>query len=89
MKQMTPQMARQLADQVGLQIGKAVSDGMNEFTIRLNPAELGRVTVKLNFGDDGTLRASVMTDRPETLQMLQQDSRSLERALGESDSRGR
>jgi len=85
-KTLTPQqaaMARQLADQVGVSINKAVDNGVSEFTIRLNPAEMGNVTVKLQFGDTGLLRATVMADSRETLDLLQRDARGLERALGE------
>ena len=35
----------------------------------------------MELSDDGNLRAAISADRPETLDLLQRDSRSLERAL--------
>ena len=70
-----------VAHQVGLQITKAVADGQNEFTIRLNPPELGRVEVRLEFGADGGVKAALSAEKPETLNLLQRDAAALERAL--------
>src|SRR3546814_11737514 len=47
----------------------------------LHPAELGRIEVKLENASDGTLRAVISAERPETLDLLQRDARGLERAL--------
>jgi flagellar hook-length control protein FliK len=52
--------------------------------INLKPVELGSVEVKLDFGTDGRVHASVMAERPETLEMLQKDQRTLERALNDA-----
>lgn len=68
-------------NQVNIQIAKAVEAGDKNFTIRLDPPELGRVTVKMQFTQDGVVRAEVVADRRETLDMLRRDSRSLEKAL--------
>ena len=67
--------------QVAMQLSKAVQNGMDRMTIRLDPAELGRVEVKLEVGHDGRVIALVAAERPETLEALRQDARSLERAL--------
>ena len=69
------------AAQVAIQIGKAVQDGMSRINIRLNPPELGRVDVKLDLGFDGRILAVISVERTETLELLQRDSRLLERAL--------
>ena len=52
--------------------------------INLKPVELGSVEVKLDFGADGRVQASIMAERPETLEMLQKDQRTLERALNDA-----
>lgn len=54
--------------------------GARSFEIRLDPAELGRVEVQLDL-DRGKAEATIVAHRPETLALLIQDSRNLERAL--------
>lgn len=70
--------------QVTLQIVKAFADGLDRITIQLHPKNLGRVDVRLEIGQDGRMTAIIAADRPETLEMLQRDSRALERALQEA-----
>ncbi|GHF22645.1 flagellar hook-length control protein [Kordiimonas sediminis] len=76
----TPEFAQKIANDFGLQVTKAVQDGKQEFTMRMDPAELGRVTVKMQF-ENGKMTAKVMAERPETLEILQRDVRGLERAI--------
>ncbi|MCF4165234.1 flagellar hook-length control protein FliK [Zavarzinia compransoris] len=54
---------------------------MDVFEISLTPDDLGRVDVRLEFGEDGRVAAHVYADRPETLAMLQRDRGDLARAL--------
>ncbi len=77
----SPHMGGQIAKQLNLQVTNAVKNGSNEFTMRLDPAELGRVQVKMKFSSDGTVAAQVMVERPETLSLLQREVRGLERAI--------
>ena len=77
----TPNAAQAAVDQVGLAINRAVQDGRNQFTIRLDPPELGRVEVRLEFQAEGAMRATVTADQRDTLTLLQRDAHSLERAL--------
>jgi flagellar hook-length control protein FliK len=67
--------------QVAMHIAKAVQNGTDKISIRLNPAELGRVDIKLEVARDGAVTASIIVERPETLELLKGDARSLERAL--------
>ncbi len=78
-------MTPQISQQVTMQVHRAIENGESEFTIRLDPREMGRVTVKLTFATDGTLKAAVMADKPETLDLLQRDSRALEKTLQEGN----
>ena len=71
-------------NQVFVQLTKAVQNGQNKISVQLRPEELGRVEVKLDIGGDGRVKAMVMADKPETLDLLQKDSRVLERALQEA-----
>ncbi len=68
-------------DQVAAQINRALSGGKDRITLQLNPSELGRVDIKLDLGTDGSVKAVVSVDRPDTLDLLQRDLRGLEKAL--------
>ncbi len=68
-------------EQVAVQIRRAVSSGNDRISIRLHPAELGRLQVKLEVADDGHVRALITAERAETLDLMQRDLRGLERAL--------
>lgn len=70
--------------QVAIHIARAVQDGNNRISVHLNPPELGRVDVKLDVMADGRVTAIVTADRQETLDLLQRDSRNLEKALQDS-----
>lgn len=70
--------------QVALQIAKAVQNGTDRISIRLHPAELGRIDVKLEVSQNGQVAATITVDRPETLELLKADSRALEQALADA-----
>lgn len=67
-----------------VEIGMRALKGNTEFTIRLDPAELGRVEVKLAIDEEGGVTAKLTADRVETLQLLQRDARTLERAFDQA-----
>jgi flagellar hook-length control protein FliK len=69
--------------QVALQITKALDQDRTEIRIRLDPPELGKVDIQLEFRDL-RLSAAVSAERSDTLELLQRDSRSLMRALREA-----
>ncbi|KLN59035.1 hypothetical protein WH96_19885 [Kiloniella spongiae] len=69
------------ADQLSIHIRKAVGDNKDSISIKLHPSELGRVDVKLEIVDGSTMKAMITAERPDTLDMLQRDSRMLEKAL--------
>lgn len=70
-----------LSDQVAVRLQKAAANGRHRVSVRLQPAELGRIDVKLDIGKDGVVRALVSADRADTLDVLQRDSRELDKAL--------
>gem|GEM_PF-3574350 len=76
-----------IANNVGMQISKSMMAGQTEFTIRIDPPELGRVNVKMHFGQDGTLRAMIQTDTREAMQLLQREQGVLERALEQAGAK--
>ena len=67
---------------VSAQINKAAQSGNTKnMTLHLDPPELGRVEVRLEFGDERSVKANIIVEKPETLLMLQRDAQALERAL--------
>lgn len=67
---------------VAAQMTKSAKEGKaNVITLELDPPELGRVDVKLEFGSDNTVKALLTVEKPETHLMLQRDVAFLERAL--------
>ena len=66
---------------VGVEITAKIAAGRNQFDIRLDPADLGRIHVKVNVDRDGNITTHMMADRPETLDLLRRDTQGLERAL--------
>ncbi len=67
-------------EQVAVRIAAQVRDGMDMIRIQLEPADLGRVDVRLHM-QDGAVTAVVTADNQDTLDLLQRDSRSLQQAL--------
>ncbi len=67
--------------QVAVQITRAVQNGTDRFTVELKPVALGRITVNLEVGHDNRVIAVLSAERADTLELLQRDSRALERAL--------
>lgn len=55
--------------------------GSNQFDIRLDPPELGRIDVRLDVDSNGQVTSHVTVDRPETLTLLQSQQPQLQRAL--------
>jgi flagellar hook-length control protein FliK len=66
---------------LGTAIAVKAAGGAKSFEIRLDPAELGRVEVKLDIGSDGKADATITVHRPETLALMLSDSQNLERSL--------
>jgi flagellar hook-length control protein FliK len=69
---------------LAVSIAAKAKDGQNEFNIRMEPAELGRVDVRISVDAAGKAQAHLTADKPQTLQMLQRDSQTLERSLKDS-----
>jgi flagellar hook-length control protein FliK len=59
-------------------------EGAKQFDIRLDPPELGRVDVKLSVDNTGKAQAHLTVEKPQTLNLLQRDSGSLQRSLKEA-----
>ncbi|MCB1508258.1 MAG: flagellar hook-length control protein FliK [Hyphomicrobiaceae bacterium] len=66
---------------VAAEVVRQAQGGKTQFDIRLDPPELGRISVRLEIDPDGNTRTHLTVDRSETLDVLRQDQRALERAL--------
>lgn len=75
-----PQTVQTLAARIA---ARAVEGG-RVFDIRLDPAELGRVEVRLEMGADNSVRALLSAERADTLAELQRSARDLEKALADA-----
>ena len=69
---------------IAIHIAQHTDTGANRFQLRLDPPELGRVDVRMEVSAEGKLSAVIAVERPETLDLLQRDSRALERSLMEA-----
>jgi flagellar hook-length control protein FliK len=62
----------------------AQSGENRSFTLQLDPPELGRLEIQMQFTKDKSVKAHMIFEKPETMLMLQRDSQALERALQEA-----
>lgn len=75
--------AKEVLDQVKVQIAKAGANG-DTIKVQLKPVELGSIEVKLDVAKDGSVSGVVTADNKDTLAMLKNDSRTLEKALSDA-----
>lgn len=80
--QTTPTQVPAMA--IALQMSKNLQKGSSSFDIRLDPAEMGRIDVRMEVRQDGHITAHLTVDRPETLDLLQRDARALQQALNDA-----
>lgn len=80
----TPVQPQTPAREIAINMARNLGNGTNRFEIRLDPAELGRIDVRMEVNADGRVQAHLTVEKPETLEMLQRDARSLEKALADA-----
>jgi flagellar hook-length control protein FliK len=66
---------------VAFEITSKALAGKGQFDIRLDPADLGKIHVRLEVDRDGNVVTHMVADRTDTLDMLRKDTAGLERAL--------
>ena len=66
---------------LAVEIAVTAQSGKSRFEIRLDPAELGRIDVRLDVDRHGQVTSHLTVEKPETLAMLRQDAPQLQRAL--------
>ena len=80
----TTAQATQTAQTVAVQITQNANAGVTSFNMQLEPAELGRLEVRLKFDRDGGIKAHLIAEKPETLAMLKQDEGQIHRILSQA-----
>ena len=66
---------------LAVEIAASVKSGKTSFEVRLDPADLGRIDVRIDVDRNGQVTSHLTVERPETLSMLRQDANQLQRAL--------
>jgi flagellar hook-length control protein FliK len=66
---------------LAVEIAARAHAGKNNFAIRLDPPELGRIEVKLSVDRQGQVTSHLIADRSDTLDLLRRDASGLTRAL--------
>jgi flagellar hook-length control protein FliK len=80
--------ASALGEDVGLAIVRHADSGLGDIlVIRLDPAELGKIEVRLRMDEARQLSAEVTADQPATLDLLRRDAENLTRALNDAGFR--
>ena len=69
---------------LAVEIAASAIAGKSHFEIRLDPAELGRIDVRIDVDHNGQVTSHLTVERPETLSMLRQDAPQLQRALDDA-----
>jgi hypothetical protein len=68
-------------EQIKVQISQGIELGQDKISIKLHPAELGKVDVEMDVDKEGKTHVRIVADRSETLEYLRRDSTELQKAL--------
>ncbi len=79
----TPSQAVPLGG-LAMEIAASANSGKSRFEIRLDPADLGRIDVRIDVDRNGQVTSHLTVEKPETLSMLRQDAPQLQRALNDA-----
>ena len=69
---------------LAVEIAASATAGKSHFEIRLDPADLGRIDVRIDVDRNGQVTSHLTVERPETLSMLRQDAPQLQQALDDA-----
>ncbi len=74
------EIIRQVADNI-IQQAATTADGETEYSLTLNPEDLGSITVKLTKAVDGALTVSIMADNAKTQRLIEQNGAAIQQSL--------
>ena len=77
-------MSKEVVEQVKVNITKSAVKGIDKIDISLKPEDLGHIEIKMQIGKDGKLQAHIISTRPETMEILQKEMQSLEKAFNDA-----
>jgi flagellar hook-length control protein FliK len=69
---------------LAIEIAASAKSGKSRFEIRLDPADLGRIDVRIDVDRNGQVTSHLRVEKPETLAMLRQDAPQLQRQLDDA-----
>ncbi len=69
---------------LAFEIAASARSGKSRFDIRLDPADLGRIDVRIDVDRTGQVTSHLTVEKPETLSMLRQDAPQLQQALDDA-----
>jgi flagellar hook-length control protein FliK len=69
---------------LAVEIAASARGGNTHFEVRLDPAELGRIDVRIDVDRSGQVTSHLTVEKPETLSMLRQDAPQLQQALNDA-----
>ena len=77
-------MGREVVNQIKVNITKSAVKGVDKIEIQLKPEDLGHIEIKMQISKDGKLQAHIISSRAETMDMLQKEMPSLEKAFNDA-----
>ncbi len=81
---MSSATSAQTTQTIALQIQRNAQTQVDTFRMQLHPTDMGQLEVRLKFSKDGTMKAHLVAEKPETLAILQKDSAQLQKMLEQS-----
>lgn len=73
-----------VAEQVVFQVKTTLKTGDSKISIQLHPEDLGKVDIAMEVGANGKTSVSITADNKQTLDLLQSDSKGLQKALADA-----
>lgn len=83
-RMLQPQVRGSAVEQVQFQMKSLIQNGNSKMIVKLDPAEMGELEIRLETSRDGHSRMVVSVEKPQTLEMLQRDARSLLQTLADA-----
>jgi len=77
-------MPTSTGETIAVRIAHAAHAGNDTLSVELHPAELGDVTVRLEYHDGGTVSVQMVVNRPETYQAFLHDRAGLEQQFAQA-----
>jgi len=73
-----------VAEQVVFQVKTTLKTGDSKISIQLHPEDLGKVDIAMEVGANGKTSVHITADNKQTLDLLQSDSKGLQKALADA-----